>query len=76
MQPFKEKVDDKAAKAANSGEYGKATKVGAETKDFAGASSEAVVDKKEVIGITTLEQISVLIQLECTKNQRAPGALK
>jgi len=47
VEPFKERLDDKAAKAVNSGEYGKATKVGkAETKDFA-ASGEAVMDKKE-----------------------------
>ena len=45
FQPFKERIHKKAAEAVNSGEYGKATKVATETKDF---GQFEVVDKKEV----------------------------
>ena len=48
FQPFKDKVDEKAAKAVNSGEYGRATKVAAETKDFTVSAGGQDVDKKEV----------------------------
>ena len=48
FQPFKDKIDEKAAKAVNSGEYGKATKVAAETKDFSASAGVPDVDKKEV----------------------------
>lgn len=47
VEPFKDKIDEKAAKAVNSGEYGKATKVAAETKDFSASAGVPDVDKKE-----------------------------